>query len=180
MRKLLERENAALLVIDVQQKLFPLMQQSCEMMHALQKLVKGFQICGRPILTSEQYPKGIGETVGSLLELVGQRHSKTTFSCAADPSFRKLIENTNATQWVLGGLEAHVCVLQTACQLLEMGKEVIVANDAISSRSIYTYSTAIADMRDFGVRIASSESILFELVRDSQAAEFKQISKLVK
>ena len=84
------------------------------------------------------------------------------------------------SQWVLAGIEAHVCVLQTAKDLLEQGKQVVVLNDAISSRSIYDFSTAIAEMRDCGARISSTETVLFELLRDSKAAEFKEISQLIK
>lgn len=83
-------------------------------------------------------------------------------------------------QWVLIGIEAHVCVLQTAKDLIAEGKQVVVLNDAIGSRSIYDFSTAIAEMRDCGVRITSTETILFELLRNSQAAEFKAMSQLIK
>lgn len=182
MRNLLDCDQTALLVVDVQEKLFPHVERSCEMMHALQKLVRGFQICGRPIFVTEQYPQGLGETLGGLKDLLGDlpRFAKTTFSCVAEPKVKKAIENIPVTTWVIAGLEAHVCVLQSAVQLMAMGKEVVVVNDAISSRSIYDYSTAIAELRDFGARISSVETVLFELVRDAKNPAFKELSKLIR
>jgi nicotinamidase-related amidase len=97
-----------------------------------------------------------------------------------DPELNKYLLALPVQQWVLIGIEAHVCVLQTAKDLLRENKQVVVLNDAISSRSIYDFATAIAEMRDCGVRISSAETILFELLKDSKAEEFKQISHLVK
>jgi nicotinamidase-related amidase len=181
MRELLKKEETALFVIDVQQKLFPHVERSCEMMHSIQKLVKGFKIMHRPIIVTEQYPQGLGQTLEGLKEILGEipYFSKTTFSCCADSKIQEFILNSSVSTFVLSGIEAHVCVLQTAVELLKLGKKVVVANDAISSRSIYDYSTAIAELRDFGARISSTETILFELVRDAKSKEFKEISKLI-
>lgn len=179
----LSREHAALLVIDVQEKLFPYVENSCHVMQAIQKAVRGFQILGLPIYASEQYPKGLGSTVAPLKGLLGDKQfflTKTTFSCLDDNQTEEAILKASATQWVLCGIEAHVCVLQTAKDLLVQGKQVVVLNDAISSRSIYDFSTAIAEMRDCGARISSTETVLFELLRNSKAEEFKEISQLIK
>lgn len=179
----LERKKTALLVIDVQDKLFNQVERSCEMMLTLQKVIKGFQILNLPILVSEQYPKGLGPTIATVKSALHDEQeylSKTTFSCLKDPLIKEKIKSLKADQWVLVGIEAHVCVLQTAKDLLKMGKEVVVLNDAISSRSLYDFSTAIAEMRDCGARISSAETILFELLGDSQADEFKEMSQLIK
>lgn len=179
----LAREKTALLVIDVQEKLFPHVENSCHIMQALQKIIRGFQILELPIFVTEQYPAGLGHTVASLKGILGPEQtymSKTTFSCLDDPAVKEDLLKKNIEQWVIVGIEAHVCVLQTAKDLIENEKQVIVPNDAISSRSIYDYSTAIAEMRDCGVRISSTETVLFELLRNSKAAEFKEISQLIK
>lgn len=179
----LSREKCGLLVVDVQEKLFPYVENSCHVMQAIQKAVRGFQILGLPIFVSEQYPKGLGNTVAPLKGVLGEQQQylvKTAFSCLDDEQVKAELLRTQIQQWVLVGIEAHVCVLQTAKDLLEQGKQVVVLNDAISSRSIYDFSTAIAEMRDDGVRISSTETVLFELLRHSKASEFKEISQLIK
>lgn len=179
----LTRPQTGLLVIDVQEKLFPYMERSCDVLHGLIQTVKGFQILNVPIYVTEQYPQGLGSTLAPLRELLGPEQiylDKTCFSCLGDTRLKKDLLHPSINQWVLIGIEAHVCVLQTAKDLLALGKEVTVLNDAISSRSIYDFSTAIAEMRDCGVRISSVETVLFELVRDAKIPEFKAISQLVK
>jgi nicotinamidase-related amidase len=179
----LERNKAALLVIDVQDKLFNQVDRACEVMLAIQKTIKGFQILNLPILLSEQYPKGLGPTIATLKALFEEDHEyleKTTFSCLKNAAIKERIQEIKADQWILVGIEAHVCVLQTAKDLLRMGMKVVVLNDAITSRSVYEFSTAIAELRDCGARISSSETILFELLGDSQADEFKEMSNLIK
>lgn len=177
------RERTGLLVIDVQEKLFPYVENSCHVMQAIQKAVRGFQILGLPIVATEQYPQGLGHTVAPLKGVLEDKQlylSKTSFSCLDDEIVKKELIGMPIEQWVLIGIEAHVCVLQTAKDLLLAGKQVVVLNDAISSRSIYDFSTAIAEMRDCGVRISSTETVLFELLRHSKASEFKEISQLIK
>lgn len=179
----LDRAKTALLVVDVQDGLFPHVERALEVVEAIDKVIQGFQILKLPILVSEQYPKGLGETVHCLKTRLADAYFpwiKTTFSCFDDPSLRQHLIEHPCQQWVLVGMEAHVCVLQTAKGLLSAGKDVVVLNDAIGSRSIYDFSTAIAEMRDCGIRVSSVETVLFELLRDSQAPEFKQISALIK
>lgn len=195
----LDRKRTALLVIDVQDRLFQLVERSCEILLNIQKVIKGFQILNLPIVVSEQYPKGLGPTIATLKTVLHDQQKylpKTTFSCLKDPFLKDHILNLETTinnnastvtqfnqkvdQWVLTGIEAHVCVLQTVKDLLKMGKEVVILNDAISSRSLYDFSTAIAEMRDCGARISCSEAVLFELLNDSQSEEFKAISHLIK
>jgi len=179
----LERDHTGLLIIDVQEKLFPYIERSCEILHAIMQVVEGFKILKMPIFLTEQYPAGLGHTVAKLRNVLPPEQpscEKTNFSAALEPAFLQFGEAHQINQWVLVGIEAHICVLQTAKELLFDGKQVVVLNDAISSRSIYNFSTAIAEMRDCGVRISSVETILFELLNSSRAPEFKQISQLVK
>ncbi len=179
----LERDSTALIVVDVQERLVDAVERRGDMLAAIKKLVKGCRVLGIPIVVTEQYPEGLGGTEARLKESLGpeqQYLSKTTFSALADPEIRKKLENLHCNQWIMVGIEAHVCILQTARDLQNIGDQVTVLNDCISSRSIYDYSTAIAELRDLGVRISSSETVLFELLHDSRSPEFKQISQLIK
>lgn len=158
-------------------------ENSCEVLYRMQQAIKGFQILHLPIIVTEQYPQGLGQTVAALRESLGEAQhyfSKTTFSCLEDDAIGEHIEVLARKNWVLIGIEAHICVFQTAKTLLSKGMQVVVLNDAITSRSIYDFSTGIAEMRDIGARISSVETVLFELLQHSKAAEFKSISQLVK
>lgn len=178
----LDKESTGVILIDVQERLFPLVEHSCEVEHTMVKAVKGFKILKLPFIVSEQYPEKMGGTIPSLKELTKEDtpFAKTAFSCFKDPKLKEALEKHPAKTWILLGIEAHVCVFQTAKDLLLLGKNCVVLNDAISSRSVYDYSTAIAEMRDIGVRITSTETALFELLQNSKVPEFKSISQLIK
>ena len=179
----LSKERTALLVVDVQDKIFAVVDHSNDVLQTILRVIKSFQVLNLPIFVTEQYPKGLGPTVLPVRNALGPDYipwTKTTFSCLDDPDCLKSIEQLPAVQWVLVGVEAHVCVLQTAKSLLKLGKQVTILNDAISSRSVYDFSTSIAEMRDAGVRISCSETILFELLRDSSSDSFKEISQLIR
>lgn len=177
----LERAQTAVLLIDVQEKLFPLVAEKSAVQRAMQKALQGFQILRLPLFVTEQYPQGLGATVAELHLPAGQLYlSKTTFSCLADPQVRERLLAQPSKQWILLGIEAHVCVLQSAKELLKAGKQVVVLNDAISSRTLSDLTTAVAEMRDLGIRVTSTETALFELLGDSKTAEFKQLSALIK
>lgn len=169
------QKTIALGVIDVQEKLFPLVERAQEIASSLQLIIRGCDILSVPIIYTEQSPEKLGKTLTGLLLPEAKPLPKTKFS-AADV----LMKNSKKDVWVLCGIEAHVCIFQTARDLVSAGKSVIVLNDAISSRSIYDYSTAIAEMRDIGCRISSVETILFELLEDANSPKFKEISQLIK
>jgi nicotinamidase-related amidase len=179
----LSPKNTALLVVDVQEKLVRLVDRCADVMSNIQKVIKGFEILKIPAVVTEQYPQGLGETVPALKSYFGDKQkyfAKTAFSCLADPVIKNEILAMAVENWVIIGIEAHVCVLQSAKDLLNAGKNVVVLNDAITSRSIFDYSTAIAELRDAGARITSTETILFELLGDAKKPEFKAISQLIK
>jgi nicotinamidase-related amidase len=179
----LTRKNCALLIIDVQEKVFAHVDRGMDVFKNIQKAVQGFKALHIPTIVTEQYPEGLGATISSLQMVLGkdyQPKTKSTFSCMDDPALNNYLMSFPVQQWVLVGIEAHICVLQTAKALVRAGKQVVVLNDAISSRSIFDFSTSIAEMRDEGVRISSVETVLFELLRDSHAPEFKAISDLIK
>ncbi len=182
-RPSLTKFQAALLIIDMQEKVFSSVNHGAELLAAMIKLIQGIKIFQIPIIVSEQYPQGLGETIWPIKNLLGEKYEplvKTTFSCLDDHAFFRHIQSMPIQQWIVVGIEAHICVLQTAKGLMRIGKDVIVLNDAISSRSIFDFSTAIAEMRDEGIRISSVETVLFELLKDSRTPEFKAISLLIK
>ncbi len=181
--QILDPKKAGLLIVDVQEKLFPLIEHPCEVLEKLLKLIQGCRLLKLPIVISEQYPKGLGSTIEAVRELAGPdavTYTKTAFSCLNDPYIKQEMDKNPCTQWIVAGIEAHVCVLQTARSLLQSGKQVVIANDAISSRSIYDFSTAISELRDMGARISSTETILFDLLEDSKHPDFKAFSALIK
>jgi nicotinamidase-related amidase len=179
----LQPSQTVLLIVDVQEKVFASVDRGADILNTLFKLVKGFQILDLPILLSEQYPHGLGCTVESLKSLLGNSYHpwiKSTFSCLDNPDFFNFVLSIPYSQWIVVGIEAHICVLQTVKGLLEIGKQVTVLNDAMTSRSTDDFSTAIAEMRDAGVRVSCAETVLFELLKDSKHPQFKLISGLIK
>lgn len=179
----LQSSQTALLIIDMQDQVFASVDRGSNVLHTMCTLVKGCQLLNIPIFISEQYPQGLGSTVAPLRALLGEQYQpwiKSTFSCLDNPAFFDFVHSLPYLQWVVVGIEAHICVLQTVKDLLQIGKQVAVLNDGITSRSIYDYSTAIAEMRDAGARISSFETILFELLKDSKHPQFKSISQLIK
>lgn len=176
-------KQCGLLVVDVQEKLWPKTQQADEVAENIVRTMRGFYTFGIPVIVTEQVPEKIGGTIPLIKECYGAEYhprKKEAFSCMADSLIRQEILYLPVDTWVVVGIEAHVCVFQTVKDLVAEGKNVIVLNDCISSRSLFDYSTAIAEMRDLGVRISSSELILFELLRTSAAPQFKEISQLVR
>ena len=179
----LQLNQTVLLIVDTQEKVFASVDRGSDILYTLCKLVKGFQILNLPILQSEQYPEGLGSTIAPLKSLLGESYHpwmKSTFSCMDDPHFFNYVISLPYQQWVVVGIEAHICVLQTVKGLLKADKQVTVLNDVMTSRSVYDFSTAIAEMRDAGARISSTETILFELLKDSKHPQFKSISNLIK
>lgn len=179
----LNKKNTALMVVDVQEKLIKLVDRSADVLHNIQKVIKGFQILKIPVVATEQYPQGLGATVPAIQNYLGEQQEylqKTSFSCLGDIAIKNQLLAMPVENWVLIGIEAHVCVLQTSKDLIAAGKNVIILNDATTSRSIFDYSTAIAELRDMGARITSTETVLFELLEDSKNPEFKAISQLIK
>ncbi|MCH9608925.1 MAG: hypothetical protein S4CHLAM45_03360 [Chlamydiales bacterium] len=173
---------SALWIVDMQEKLFSRIDRHCEVLETICFFLEAANILNLPIVVTEQYPEGLGGTLKPILDRLpkGQQiWSKTTFSGYLDPTIRKKVE-TLSNSWILVGVEAHICVLQTAKDLLADGKEVTILNDAISSRSLYDFSTALAELKEAGARITSSETLLYELVRDANSPLFKKILPLVK
>jgi len=176
------REQSAGLVIDIQEKLFPFISGHEILALNSVMLIKGIQVLRIPVLITEQYTKGLGPTILPLRELFGDKvpMEKLAFSCCDDHSILDELTALNKKFIIITGIEAHVCVLQTATDLLERGFIPVIAEDCVSSRRLNDKNMAINRMRRMGAVITTYESVLFELLRYSGTEEFKAISRLVK
>ncbi|MDD5127706.1 MAG: hydrolase [Dehalococcoidales bacterium] len=179
---LLTVDNTALVLVDVQTKLARVMFDRENLVVNLQKLIKGMQVLGVPIIMTEQYPQGLGPTIPEITELVKDIKpvAKMSFSCCGDENFLKTFKALKRPQVLIAGIEAHVCVYQTASDLLGSGYEVQVVADAVSSRSEANKELALQKMNRSGAPITSTEIVLFELLKSAKSDKFKDISQIVK
>ena len=180
---LLDRERAGLIVVDVQDAFRPVIDRFDQVVANCGLLAEGFGVLGRPVLVTEQYPKGLGHTVPELAERLpeGARLvEKTRFSAYGVSAFDEAIAESGAASWVVAGIEAHVCVNQTVHDLLQFGFQVQVAADAVSSRTPTNRELGMAKMTAAGAGTTSAEMALFEMLEEAGSDEFKQISRLVR
>ena len=180
MSGLLKRGNAALLVIDVQDRINAVMADQSHLPR-IEVLVEACRALEVPVLASEQYPQGLGPTVESLATILGDTPpGKLTFSCARDEGLRRAIEDSGRNQIIVTGIETHVCVLQTAIDLINNGFEVHVPHDAVNSRRPADKDWALHRMAAAGAVITATESALFELLERCDTTDFKDVAKLIK
>jgi nicotinamidase-related amidase len=172
-----------LVMIDMQVKLASVMQAE-----ALQSVVKNCSVLAQtahllsvPTVLTEQYPQGLGETIPEIRQHLPNSKpiAKTVFSACGEPNFNQQLHR-DKPQIILAGMEAHICVLQTALALLKAGKQVFVVEDAIISRSSANKANAVARLRDAGYVISNTESVVFEWLGDANHEVFKAISKLIR
>jgi nicotinamidase-related amidase len=178
----LDRSRAALVVVDVQEAFRPAVLDFERVAASVATLVRGARVLGLPTLVTEQYPKGLGRTVPEVAEHLDEVEpiEKLCFSAAEAGEFAERLSASGRDQVLLGGIESHVCVNQTADDLLRSGSEVHVAQDAVSSRSEENRALGLHKMETAGAVITSVETALFELLRAAGTPEFKEIQKLVK
>jgi len=179
---MLNRADAVLLMVDIQEKLARVMDGRENLFENNRKLVDGFQALGLPIIVTEQIPEKIGPTVSQLSEkLAGvQPIAKESFSCWGEPAFRDRLESLNRRQVVLTGIECHVCVYQTALDLMANGYSVHLVTDAVSSRTPANREVGVTAMKSAGAHLASTEMVLFELLRTANDPQAREIFKIVK
>jgi len=179
---MLKKEKAILSLIDVQTKLFNVINNNDQLEKQLLRLVKGIQVLEVPILWLEQYPEGIGPTIPSLAELLGDQKplNKNCFSACGLGSFNKDLIVSGRTQVLVCGTEAHVCVYQTVRDLLAEGLEVYLVTDAIGSRTDFNRDMAIRIMEKMGARLTTVEMALFEMLKEAGNDEFRKISRIIK
>jgi nicotinamidase-related amidase len=171
--------DTALLVIDVQEKLVPLIHGAPAMVRNISFLIDVARTVGLPVVATEQYPRGLGATVPELAAKVPERPDKVAFSCCAIPSVVDTFHRQARPKVVLCGIEAHVCVLHTALDLLALDFRVYIAVDAVSSRHPLDKDVALHRLENAGAILTTCETCAFEWVGGSNHPRFKEISKLV-
>ena len=179
---LLQADQSSLLVVDIQERLAPAITGQEALIARATALIEGAGRLGVPIVVSEQYPKGLGHTVGALAPLLqGERTvEKTHFSCLREPGFADRFRQLGRKQAVVVGMEAHVCVLQTVIDLLTQRFEVFVVADAIGSRTAESKALAIERMRTAGASVVTVEMVLFEWLERADRPEFRPLSNLIR
>jgi nicotinamidase-related amidase len=175
-------ETTQVIVIDVQEKLFRVMHERDALLRQMVQMLQGVRELGLPIIWAEQYPQGMGATLPPIAEfLTGLSPiAKRTFSCCAHPPLLEAILATGRKQALLMGIETHVCVYQTARDLLTRGIEVEVVADCAASRSPRNHEIGLNRVQQAGGRVTSVEMALFELLHDADNPHFRTISRIVK
>lgn len=179
MTMLLERERSELLVVDVQERLLPAIADGEAVRDAVAWLARLADALGVPVTVSEQYPQGLGHTDRALAGALGTNSrvlEKAHFSCAAEPALRQALAAGGRDRFVICGIEAHVCVLQSAIGLHEAGFGVSVVADAVGSRLPANRKLALARLRQAGVDVVSREMVAFEWLHRAGTDEFRRIS----
>ncbi len=181
MRKV-TRDEAVLVLVDMQERLADVMEHRDAVVGASLLLARAATILGIPVMVTRQYPRGLGDTVPELLEVVGDVEpvDKVTFSCLEEPAFRERLVSLGRRQVILAGMEAHICITQSALALLSHGFDAVVAADAVCSRRDSDRDLALARLRAEGVVVAPSESVIYEALGCAGTPEFRAVLEAVK
>ena len=179
---MLKMKSTVLLLVDVQGKLAHMVHEKERLFDNLQKLIKGIQVLGIPVLWVEQNPVGLGPTIPEVADLLPDSTpiSKMSFSSCRNHRFLQALKELKRNQVLIAGIETHICVYQTAADLVDMGVAVQVVTDAVSSRTAGNEAIGLQRMRDAGVNWTSVETALFELLGVAEGDAFKGILKIVK
>jgi nicotinamidase-related amidase len=179
----LDAEKAVLVVIDIQARLVPAMPQDVylRLRDTVGMLVEGVKLFGVPVVTTEQYPQGIGHTVPELAAACdGTVVEKVSFGCCGEPNFLAALKQTGRSQVIVTGMETHVCVYQTVLGLLEDGYHVHLVRDAVCSRNKLDYLSGVASAVQAGAVATTAETVLFQMLKESTHDQFRSVSKLIK
>jgi nicotinamidase-related amidase len=179
---MLNRENAVLVVVDVQGRLATLMHEKELFFENLIRIIRGAQVLNIPIIWNEQLPDKLGETIPQIKDILAELSPlvKNTFSCCGNVKFSDRLAALKRKQVLLTGMETHVCVYQTATDLLRQDYDLYLVADAVSSRSLENKKVGIEAITRCGARLTSVEMALFEMLRTAEGNEFKQIINIVK
>nr|WP_294787929.1 hydrolase [uncultured Flavobacterium sp.] len=179
---MLIQENTGLILIDVQEKLARIVDESEKLAVNLEKLIRGCQILSIPIIWAEQNPKGLGSTIPELERLLVDQKpiEKYSFNAFDDETFKQAVLDSGRKQWLICGIEAHICVYQTALGLLSNNFEVEIVTDCVSSRSKESILITLQKLQNKGAHLTTIEMCLYELVKDSRREIFKEILTLIK
>nr|NQU94280.1 isochorismatase family protein [Bacteroidota bacterium] len=175
-------EDAVGLIIDMQERLYPHIDGYERLTRNTEILIEGLKAIGIKIMVTEQYTKGLGFTIEPLKSRLDGIDfiEKTAFSCCDEPVFYEELALSGSRYVIMAGIETHVCVMQTAIDLVNNGYIPVVVEDCVSSRCLNDKNMAIERLRRDGAVITTYESVLFELLRYSGTEAFKKVSKLVK
>ena len=182
---LCDNSKSVLVIIDVQERLSTAMPEKVlkKILEKISLLSRAAALLNIPVIVSEQYPKGLGSTLSNITSSLPDNvliKEKTCFSCASNQDFITTLESLNKKQLILVGMEAHICVTQTALELQSDNYQVFISEDAVCSRTKHNYKNALQRMRQAGCVISNSESICFEWLRDAKHSQFKTLSSLIK
>lgn len=174
-------EDSMIFIVDMQEKLMPVIENSEEIINNNVKLIKLANILNIPVTVTEQYPIGLGYTVKELKELLNcdRIYVKTSFS-GLTGKVLKTLEEKRVNSVILSGVETHVCVLFTARDLIDKGYEVYLLEDCVSSRRLSNKVNALNQLNKIGVNITNFETVAFDLIKSSEHENFREISKLIK
>lgn len=179
---MLDIENSVVVIIDIQEKLVNAVGKYSPVEKAC-KIAEAAKILDIPVIVTEQYPQGLGATVPELKESLSKNAvfiEKTAFSAVLTPEFVQNLEATGRKQIVIFGIEAHICVHQTICDLIACGYEVYIVKDASASRNKYEFKTGIDLIKQNGAKVSCCEIVLFEWLKTSRNSNFKQVQALIK
>jgi nicotinamidase-related amidase len=179
---MLIKENTGLIIVDIQGKLARLVDDSDALIANCAKLIKGVQTLNLPIILLEQNPEKLGTTVNELKALMPDIEpiDKFTFNGCDSSAFLETVKSKNVDNWLVCGIEAHICVYQTAKGLVELNYNVELVSDCISSRTSFNKQLGINRLQNIGIGITGLEMCLYELVKDCHSPEFKQILDLIR
>ncbi|WP_162046161.1 isochorismatase family protein [Vibrio taketomensis] len=179
---MLNKEDAGLIVVDIQGKLATLVHDSETVIANCAKLIQGAQSLGMPIIWLEQNPEKLGSTIEAIAELMGEQQpiAKYTFDGCAEPEFKLALNEAQKHSWLLCGIETHICVYQTATHLANLHFDIHVVSDCVSSRNVANHNLTLTKFSNENVKVTGLEMCLYELVKDCRDPGFKQILSLVK
>lgn len=178
----IDKDNAALVIVDIQERLLPVMPDGERIISNCLHLIELSKMYGMPVMVTEQYPRGLGITVPEIRSALPayQPFEKLSFSCCGNMDFITKLRTLGRQNIILTGMEAHVCVLQTCLDLISAGFSVHLVKDAVCSRAAVNFDTGVEMMRDAGAVITCTEIVLFQLLKAAGTEEFKAISKRIK
>ena len=179
---LIRAPDSVLVIIDMQERLVPAMQAPARTLKNAKLLLQAAQVCEVPALLTEQYPKGLGKTVPEIANAAGNSVmiEKDHFSCMEDQEFQRSFRALNRKQAVLAGMEAHICVVQTAASLVEQGFDVFVVSDATASRTRESEKACLTRLSASGVHVVTTEMVVFEWLGKAGTPAFKSLLPLIK
>ncbi|MEF8792318.1 hydrolase [Thiohalorhabdus sp.] len=178
-------EDSHLVIVDIQEKLAPAMPPDArrEVLATVQTLLTAAKELAIPVVVTEQYPKGLGETIPEVSSHFPENAAfiaKDSFSCCGEARFTEALSATGRNQVVIAGMEAHVCVVQTAVELLEAGYTPFVVADGVCSRRPAHQANALDRLRALGVPVSNVESVLFEWLQRAGTDQFRQLARLIR